>query len=86
MNMTFFTLIYCKKLYCLFDKTENKRITGRDWHIFSKKMTFEIYFRNKNGFSIQCLPNFYLSFITRNKPISSSKVRQEYLLLKKKQF
>ena len=37
MDITFFTLICCKKLYCLFEKTVKKRKRGRDWPIFFKK-------------------------------------------------
>ena len=33
----FFTLICCKKLYCLLEKTKNKRKRGRVWPIFLKK-------------------------------------------------
>ena len=33
----FFTLICCKKIYCLFEKTENKRKRGRSWPIFKKR-------------------------------------------------
>ena len=32
----FFKLICCKKLYCLFEKTENKRKRVRSWPIFKK--------------------------------------------------
>ena len=32
----FFTLICCKKLYCLFEKIENKRKSGRGLPIFQK--------------------------------------------------
>ena len=37
LNGHFFTLICCKKLYCLLEKTENKRKRGRGWPIFIKK-------------------------------------------------
>ena len=33
---TFFTLICCKKLYCLLEKTENKRKRGWGWPIFKR--------------------------------------------------
>ena len=35
-----YTLICCKKLYCLFEKTKNKRKRGRDWSIFFKKCLY----------------------------------------------
>ena len=38
----FFTLICCKKLYCLFEKTENKRKRGRDWPIFFNNTSLNI--------------------------------------------
>ena len=33
----FFTLIYCKKLYCLLEKTENKTKKRPGWPIFFTK-------------------------------------------------
>ena len=32
----FFTLICCKKLYCLFEKTKDKQKRGRGWPNFLK--------------------------------------------------
>ena len=40
IGWTFFTLICCKKNYCFFEKTENKRKRGRGWPIFKLSFNF----------------------------------------------
>ena len=37
-----FSHIFVVKLYCLFEKTENKQKRGRGWSIFFKKKTISI--------------------------------------------
>ena len=40
MDMTFFTLICCKRLYCLLEKTKNKRKSGP---LFKKRIFLPKY-------------------------------------------
>ena len=49
----FFTMIWCQKLYSLFEKTENKRKRGRDWTILKKKLS-------------SLLSSLFLSFVREN--------------------
>ena len=47
MDMTFFSLICCKKLYCLLEITENKQKRGRGWP-FKKQLSSKIFLDKTN--------------------------------------
>ena len=46
MDLTFFHIYWLYKLYCLFEKTENKLKRGRGWPIFCNKNQYLDVFRS----------------------------------------